>query len=211
MYQSFESLSEDKRQKIIDICIEEFANNGYEKASTNAIVKNAGISKGALFHYFKNKKNLYLYVIDYTLDHFVKKFYEAKTDHSSDIFERLITWSINKLKMAHDYPAETKLLMEAFVDMPDELKPDLIKRSEKLYKDNLPVFFEGIDMSKFRESVSPEKAIELIMLCLEGLKNKYTEKYKAHPGSIVGDMGKILEEYKEYVDMLKYGVYKSDE
>ena len=50
MYESFENLPEDKKKRIIEASIEEFAKKGYEKASTNNIVKTAGISKGILFH-----------------------------------------------------------------------------------------------------------------------------------------------------------------
>mgnify|MGYP001006429114 FL=1 len=54
-------IDEQKRQRVIRASIEEFA-KGYEVASTNEIVRKAGISKGLLFHYFGNKKNLYMSV-----------------------------------------------------------------------------------------------------------------------------------------------------
>ncbi len=43
----------------------EFAVKGYDLASTNEMVKAAGISKGALFHYFASKKDLFLFLCDY--------------------------------------------------------------------------------------------------------------------------------------------------
>ena len=55
MYDTFENLPEEKRKKILEICLDEFSENSYENSSTNTIVKRAGISKGILFHYFKNK------------------------------------------------------------------------------------------------------------------------------------------------------------
>ena len=36
----------------------EFAQSGFEKASTNEIVKRSNISKGSLFNYFNSKKDL---------------------------------------------------------------------------------------------------------------------------------------------------------
>ena len=53
--EKFNSLDEEKRQKILDAALMEFAEHGYEKASTNRIVKEAGIGKGMLFYYFKSK------------------------------------------------------------------------------------------------------------------------------------------------------------
>lgn len=55
----FKNIDEEKRGRIINSALEEFSKNSFDKASTNIIVKNAGISKGSLFHYFKNKQELY--------------------------------------------------------------------------------------------------------------------------------------------------------
>lgn len=64
LYENFERLPFEKRKRIIDVCIEEFGDKGYTNASTNTIVKNAGISKGTLFNYFDNKKIFFfLYLI----------------------------------------------------------------------------------------------------------------------------------------------------
>ena len=52
----FMNLDENKSKKIIDAAMNEFIRSGYERASTNVIVKEAGISKGSLFNYFTNKK-----------------------------------------------------------------------------------------------------------------------------------------------------------
>jgi len=112
---AFESLPEDKRKLIIDVCMEEFAQNGYEKASTNTIVKNAGISKGILFHYFGSKKNLYLYVLDYAIEVFTDKFYGISSDVPADLIDRIIYYGIGKLKLYYEYPAVSKLIMDAFL------------------------------------------------------------------------------------------------
>lgn len=56
MNDAFYKLDEEKRQKIINSGLMEFSNYGYQQSSTNRIVENAGIGKGMLFYYFKNKK-----------------------------------------------------------------------------------------------------------------------------------------------------------
>ena len=48
-YANFERLDAGYQQRILVACVEEFSSNGYESASTNAIVRRAGISKGSLF------------------------------------------------------------------------------------------------------------------------------------------------------------------
>lgn len=73
MYENFEKISEEKKNRIIKSALKEFAVKGYEEASTNNIVKEAGISKGMIFHYFENKKNLYLYILDYCAELYFQK------------------------------------------------------------------------------------------------------------------------------------------
>ena len=53
MFSKFLNLKPEKQEKILEVAIREFADKGFEKSSTNEIVKGAGISKGILFHYFQ--------------------------------------------------------------------------------------------------------------------------------------------------------------
>jgi len=62
--QTFFNLPEDKRNAILDLAIEEFAENDYKNASISRIVAQAGIAKGSFYQYFEDKKDLYLYLID---------------------------------------------------------------------------------------------------------------------------------------------------
>lgn len=63
--QTFLNLQEDKRQKIIETSIYEFALFDYNAASVSRIVKTAGIAKGSMYQYFENKADLYFYLIEY--------------------------------------------------------------------------------------------------------------------------------------------------
>ncbi|WP_231563577.1 TetR/AcrR family transcriptional regulator [Anoxybacillus sp. KU2-6(11)] len=58
----FERQPEEKKKLIIRVAIEEFAEHGYDKASTDVMTSRVGISKGLLFHYFKSKK-IYMYML----------------------------------------------------------------------------------------------------------------------------------------------------
>ncbi len=56
--QTFLNLNYEKQEKILFVAIEEFANNTFNEASMNRIVKKAKIPKGSLYQYFKDKKDL---------------------------------------------------------------------------------------------------------------------------------------------------------
>jgi TetR/AcrR family transcriptional regulator len=61
---TFFNLSEEKRQLIMDLAIEEFAENDYDSASISKIVAQAGIAKGSFYQYFEDKSDLYKYLLD---------------------------------------------------------------------------------------------------------------------------------------------------
>ncbi|MGK7378723.1 TetR/AcrR family transcriptional regulator [Planococcus sp. 1R117A] len=56
--EKFKNLENKKKQTILNAALQEFAENGYQQASTNRIVKNAGIGKGMLFYYLESKRQL---------------------------------------------------------------------------------------------------------------------------------------------------------
>ncbi|MGD0279033.1 MAG: TetR/AcrR family transcriptional regulator [Smithella sp.] len=68
MKNTFLKLPDEKRLFILNAAAEIFATEGYHHASISDICKNAGISNGALYKYFKNKEDLFLSIIDYGID-----------------------------------------------------------------------------------------------------------------------------------------------
>lgn len=210
MYGNFENLNEDKRKKILEVCIHEFAENGYDKASTNTIVKEAGISKGILFHYFNNKKGLFYYVLDYCMQAMTEEFMKYPLTETKDIFQRFGELGVIKLKIAQEYPYIVKLFMEALVSPPEDMRSEIEKKYLQASKEYIPTLFKDIDYSKFRAGVEPSKAIEMITLFIGALGEKYLKDYKGMEHEMFQDYDKIMAEYMEFMEILKYGMYSSD-
>lgn len=62
--QTFFNLPQEKRRKIEDAALDEFAGYGFEGSNMNRIVEAAGIAKGSFYQYFENKKDLYFHLIE---------------------------------------------------------------------------------------------------------------------------------------------------
>ncbi len=58
----------ERREQLLDAALSEFAQHGYEGASTDAIARTAGISQPYLFRLFGTKKGLYLASAERCLD-----------------------------------------------------------------------------------------------------------------------------------------------
>ncbi len=67
MNEKFFDLKKEKQDRIINAALRAFALGGYMHASTDDIVKMAGISKGLIFHYFETKLGLYQFIYDYSI------------------------------------------------------------------------------------------------------------------------------------------------
>jgi AcrR family transcriptional regulator len=66
--ETFFNLPEKKQERVIEAAIEEFATYPFHKARITAIADNAGIAKGSFYQYFKDKKDLYKYIIELTVE-----------------------------------------------------------------------------------------------------------------------------------------------
>ena len=56
--EKFNEIRETTKQKIMEVALELFANEGYYPTSISKIAKKAGISKGLMYNYFDSKEDL---------------------------------------------------------------------------------------------------------------------------------------------------------
>lgn len=71
--QRFHKLSSEKRQTILTAAAEGFAEHGFESASQNRMIAEAGISKGAFYYYFDDKEDLYATVLTSALERLLER------------------------------------------------------------------------------------------------------------------------------------------
>ncbi len=210
MYNSFEKLSEEKRNLILRISMEEFVQNGYYKASTDTITSHAGISKGILFHYFKNKKGLFLYLTEHTRDMLEQKTrLEIEKLREDDYFERIKKMMMIKYQMAIDYPLETEFATKALLMPPVEASTEIAALNAKYmarYKESSlqDFLYDKKLLEKLPLRMAPEKVIEVSAFILEQLGAKYIEKYKGQGTN--ESFQEFIEELDFINNIIKYGV-----
>lgn len=71
---TFFNLSPEKQEKVMRAAISEFVNRGFEKGNIGDIAKSAGVSKGSMYQYFENKKELFLYSVNWALELIMQKY-----------------------------------------------------------------------------------------------------------------------------------------
>ena len=210
MEERFKNIDPEKRDKIINAAIEEFAANGYEKASTNEIVKNAGISRGLLYHYFRDKEELYDLLTKYAIETFVDKINSSIDWEEPDIFERLKQITFVKIEVSRVYPKLFNFVVNIFLkDMNVQTMEDAYAFYEKLGINIQELFAnvyqKNIDYSRFRE---PDK-IGINMNIIRWTIEKWAEEIMQKSGGkfTAEDMAAFGEQIDEYISVLKKAFY----
>lgn len=202
------NMEAEKRDKIINAAIEEFATYPYEKASTNNIVKNAGISKGLLFHYFGSKQELYDKLVGFVLNKLVDDITAAIDWEESDLLNRIKQLIVAKMRIGRIYPNMfdfvIKVMSHSKVKNADSAI-NLYKKygidAEKLFRD---VYSRNIDFSKFKDTKNIDKSLNIIRWTLE----KYSEEQMLNIDKLhVADFQRILDDMDEYINVLRKAFY----
>ncbi|APH15652.1 bacterial regulatory s, tetR family protein [Clostridium sporogenes] len=207
MNDNLKNIPEDKKEAILEAALEEFAIGGYENASTNKIVEKAGISKGLLFHYFGNKKGLFVYVYNYYFEFLKRELYMKVDTKERDILERVKKWTMIKMELMSKYPSVFMLFIKSTLNMPRDINSTLEKIQSKERKEAYENFLSNIDYSKFKENIDIQKCLKILMWTLE----KYGEEYivlNINRPLLEINKDNIKKEIEEYVDILKAGFYK---
>lgn len=200
----FKNIDDEKRDRIINSALEEFSKNGFEKASTNVIVKNAGISKGSLFHYFENKQELYEKLEEFMMVTATDAVKNNVDWTESDFFERVKQIVMAKGAVTFKYPYIydfAYMIMEA--KSIDEVRAQANKVSPDLEK---KVYTYNVDFSKFKDGLDMEKVMNVIQWTFEKFGEELLKRVKQSNEPI--NFKKINAEADEYISLLKGMFYK---
>lgn len=205
MNEAFKRLDDHKKDAIINAALKEFATHSYKKASTNNIVSDAQISKGLLFHYFGTKKALYDYLKEFA---FTKGIHALESEMDwceTDFFKRLKQGWLIKSRMFAQYPYLAKFA-ESFTASAtmDELMAIIAKYNPTIFDD---FYRKDIDMSKFKDDVDLEKAINIVIWTFE----KIAEQWRANLGEMTPSaIAQLSDEIESYLIIFKHTFYKEE-
>ncbi|MGG7175952.1 TetR/AcrR family transcriptional regulator [Clostridium paraputrificum] len=191
------------KEKIINIALEEFAQHGYQAASTNTICKNAKISKGLLYHYYSSKEALYLEVVRY----FIDKFKENITIHIDESNKRGIDYISkyfnDKFKFFGENPQYSKLILNLLLNNNIEGAGVLAKEFEGYNNELLHKIIKKID---FNPKFNREKAFELIVMIGSKLEEKHMKDIEYKDKHIV--IEEFRKDHKIMLEMVFEGIDK---
>jgi len=201
MHEHFHSLTPEKQGRIINAALAVFSQSPYGKASTDDMVALAGISKGSLFYYFRNKKDLYCYLYSYSCRIVYKKIDEQRALEETDFFDRNLKIAEARVCALTQHPNIFDFMLRAYYETDPAVAEDIHAINQKMLEDALPKLNENTDMSRFRDPADIGKAVKMLLWIGDGF---IREKKSQSPM----DLQQVQAEIAEYVEILRKGFYR---
>lgn len=155
MNERFYALPEDKRNSIISAGFRVFSQYSYKNSPMSEIAAEAGISKSLLFYYFKNKKELYLFLCRYSAELTEQEMIRQKCYEKEDFFDIFLNGLKVKVQLMRQYPDLSLFQLKAYYEKDKSLRPEIdqligiysgYENQSEMLKLDKEQFIEGLDL-----------------------------------------------------------------
>ena len=201
--EKFEELSQEKQRRIIDAGMEVFGRYEYKKANTEDIAAKAGISKGLLFYYFKDKKSFYMYLFQYCVT-ITKTLDDEDFTKITDFFALMEFGAQKKMQIMVEHPFILDFICRAFSSRREAVSSDVAMELHSLMDTTFDRFFAHVDFSKFNNDVDPKQVYQMLVWMTEGYMH---EKLSCQETL---NLENIMKDFEEWKVMFKKMAYKKE-
>ena len=182
MNDKFFDLKQEKQDRMINASLKIFSRGGYRHASTDEIVKEAGISKGLLFHYFGSKLGLYGFLFDYSARFMLLELSREVKRSETDYFALTKQMEQARMQVMKLYP-----YMQRFLDV--AVKEENTEAVERIAEKKL-------DYEDRLRAYSMQRVTKMVRYTIDGLTDEMSERYDFSPE-------KLFAEICAYLDTLR--------
>lgn len=153
---------------MINAALRIFAENGYRHASTDTIVKEAGISKGLLFHYFTSKMGLFSFLFDYSVRYMLFEYDRLISAKETDYFKIRKEMERAKLNVLRSYPYMNEFIEKSLQENQLDVI-ETIEISKNNYLESLDKYNNQGKRSGIRSDISSTQLDNMIRYTVDGL------------------------------------------
>jgi len=166
---TFERLSEEKKERILRCAITEFHEHGFEKAKVETIAKAANIAKGSIYQYFEDKKELFLYAVDWSVEYFMRKIDALTPLEGMDVFDYFLSGSQGRYELLKEEPLLAAFSFDVyggrFADLTRDIR-DVYERVGNKYEIKL------IENGQKKGTIRTDIDTEALLLYFQGIADK---------------------------------------
>lgn len=196
MNEKFFSLPEEKRKAILHAGYRVFSQNSYKHSPMSEIAAEAGISKSLLFHYFRNKRELYLFLWDQCAQITIEYLTRSGCYEQRGLFESMERGMRAKLEIIRLYPDMANFTIKAFYETDADISAAVQESYHRYF---------NLKADKARVNMSPEQFVPGLDIPM-----MYREMYLASEGYLWEmvqrgnvDMAQMEHDFSKLMDFWK--------
>lgn len=140
----------ERRENILDICIDLFYRNGYGETSTIGLKNALGVAKGTFYKYVVSKEDLFLYIMERILQETLEFSMTPALIESTDILERFRILDERMRRYYLTYPQRFILLMRTISNPQSHFFDVVEKRRIELTAEYLSDLLDGVDWDRYQ-------------------------------------------------------------
>lgn len=204
--QTFLNLPEEKRKALLEIALDEFANNDYNTASVSKIVEKAGIAKGSVYQYFEDKQDLFLYLLDYANQEMMSAIQGTPPpDSNADFFETL-RWQMSvTVQAAMKYPVHSKLARRAY-SSPLPFHDAILEKAKKIRQEHFQAMVARAQASgQLNPGLDPAVVTVMVQGLMSDLGLFLQSKFAKRKGDWIS-LPEVSEVFDQVIAVLKSGL-----
>lgn len=201
---AFLALPAARRQAVLEAALREFAAHDYKDANTEAIALRAGVSKGTLFNWFRNKQALYLSTLRYVAGRVERAMQVEPPPPGADLFDLLEEYAAKKLPVCKAMPGAVAFSVRIYYNAGGEVGRATQRFLARLTAQLYQKYFSQVDTSRFRPGFGPRQAVDLLFYLADG----YLHTQLAAGRSL--DMDELFAQYAQWQEMVRRFVYRED-
>ena len=196
MNERFFSLPEEKQQAIINAGYRVFSQNSYKNSPMSEIADAAGISKSLLFHYFRNKKELYLFLWDNCAETTIEFLSRYGCYDQTDLFESMERGMRAKMEIIRLYPDMGSFVIKAFYEKDAEICAAIQESYHKYFNLKADRTRLNLDPAQFLPGLDVAMMYREMYWAAEGYLWEMVQRGDVNIDQMEKDFGKLMAFWK---------------
>jgi len=190
MNEKFYALPPEKQARIINAGFRVFARNSYKKSPVSEIADAAGISKALLFHYFRNKHELYLFLWDKCAELTLESVKSCGAYEADDIFDAMLLGMRGKLRLMREFPDISAFAVKAYYEEDEEIRGEITGDVNKRIAQVNP---RWLDPARLRPGIDPRLMYRDMYLAGEGFVWEFTRRGALSADEMEREFSRLIE------------------